>query len=167
MHRLSAGGTQVSEVTPSFVLRHILTNHPGDYQSSLSSFFTRLWHNSVGKPRAKWLTRWELSYREAASPKPAYFESIFAAIYARTWEYRDAWCQWVHILHKRKKKGRKEKVPVTQCHRRHNKISNSEAGRPAKSLGRSPRRTGRTGYVGAPGGEQATGTMLGKTWSFH
>lgn len=61
--------------------------------------------------------------------------------------------EFMFYTKEKRKEGRKEKVPVIQCHRRHNKISNSEAGRPAKSLERSPRRTGRTGYVGAPGGE--------------
>lgn len=58
--------------------------------------------------------------------------------------------EFMFYTKEKRKEGRKEKVPVTHCHRRHNEISNSKAGRPAKSLGRSLRRTGRTGYVGSP-----------------
>lgn len=95
-------------------------------------------------------------------PKPAYFKSIFAAIYARTWEYRDDWCQWVHVLHKRKKKGRKErKSPCNSVSQTPQQNKQQRSWKTSQVFGKKPkedredricrrawRRTGNRNHVG-------------------
>lgn len=113
------------------------THKTTPWEPSLCSSFTRLWHNSADKLRGNWVSRWGLSSRAAQSPRATIFQEHCCCVYTRTREYRDGGAnEFMFYTKGKKKKGRKEKVPVTQTPQWHKQ---RRSWKTSKVYGKKPR----------------------------